>query len=178
MRSITRLAIAVTLAIVVALAASPSARQNVACYLDQGGAGFHLGSGCTQTVESGGIINIASGGVFKVAGTDKTTNLIGAVSADFTAAVTGVAAGYKVARGETALDGSNPTPVTSGLTSIVSCTLTIKSASAPGLSTHVVTYGTSSGTLNMYGWKPTGAGDSTLIASTGTDTIGWVCVGA
>lgn len=89
----------------------------------------------------------------------------------------GVAAGYKVARGETALDGTNPTPVTSGLTTIVSCSLTIKSTAAPGLSTSVVTYGTSSGTLNMYGWKPTGTGDTTLIASTGTDTIGWVCVG-
>lgn len=83
----------------------------------------------------------------------------------------------KVAAGETALDGTNPTPVTTGLASIVSCALTIKSTSAPGLGTSVVTYGTSSGTLNMYGWKPTGAGDTTLIASTGTETIGWSCAG-
>lgn len=89
----------------------------------------------------------------------------------------GVAAGYKIARGETALDGSNPTPVASGLASIVACNLTIKTTSAPGLSTSVVTYDTSTSTLNMYGWKPTGAGDTTLIASAGTDTIGWICVG-
>lgn len=89
----------------------------------------------------------------------------------------GVAAGYKIARGETALDGTNPTPVASGLATIVSCSLTIKQTSAPGVGTSVLTYDTSTSTLNMYGWKVTGAGDTTLIASTGTETIGWVCVG-
>lgn len=89
----------------------------------------------------------------------------------------GVAAGYKVARGETALDGTNPTPAATGLASIVSCAVSIKTTTAPALSTSVVTYDTSVGTVNLYGWKPTGAGDTTLIASTGTDTVGWVCVG-
>lgn len=89
----------------------------------------------------------------------------------------GIAAGYKVARGETALDGSNPTAVATGLASIVSCTVTIKTTAAPGVSTSVVTYDTSVGTMNMYGWKPTANNDTTLVASTGTDTIGWVCVG-
>lgn len=89
----------------------------------------------------------------------------------------GVAAGYKIARGETALDGSNPTPVTTGLSTIVACTVSIKTTTAPGVSTSVVTYDTSSGTMNMYGWKPTGTGDTTLIASAGTDTIGWICAG-
>jgi len=28
--------------------------------------------------------------------------------------------------------------------------------------------------MNMYGWKINGDGRRTLIASTGTDTIGWV----
>ena len=52
--------------------AVPLIAQNVACYQDQGGAGWHLGSGCTLTVESGGILNIASGGAFKVGGTTLT----------------------------------------------------------------------------------------------------------
>lgn len=91
--------------------------------------------------------------------------------------VGGVSTGYVVARGETALDGSNPTPVTTGLTTIVACTTTIKLATAPGVGTSVITYGTSSGTLNLYGWKVTASGDATLIASTGTETIGWICVG-
>lgn len=143
--------------------------QNVACYLTQGGAAFTIGSGCTTTVASGGVLNVASGGALQIAGVDQTTALATAPAA--------VAAGYKIARGETALDGSNPTAVTTGLTTITGCALTIKATAAPGVSTSVVSYGTSSGTMNMYGWKVTGTGDATLIASTGTDTIGWVCVG-
>jgi hypothetical protein len=41
----------------------------------------------------------------------------------------------------------------------------------------VVTYVTSSATLSLYGWKPTSAASPNLTASTGTETIGWVCVG-
>lgn len=92
-------------------------------------------------------------------------------------AVVGLASGYKLARGETALDGTNPTPVTTGLTTIVAVAVSIKSAVAPGVGTSVVTYGTSGGTLNLYGWKVTGAGDTTLIASAGTETVGWIALG-
>ncbi len=52
--------------------ALPLIAQNVPCYLDQGGAGWHLGSGCTGTVESGGVLNVASGGALKLGGTTLT----------------------------------------------------------------------------------------------------------
>lgn len=91
--------------------------------------------------------------------------------------VGGAAAGYKMATGETALDGSNPTPVTTGLTTIASCTVSLKINTAPGGNTSLVTYDTTAGTLNMYGWKPVGVSSTALIASTGTDTIGWSCRG-
>lgn len=120
-----------------------------------------------------GVIDIVSGGAIKVAGTDKTTALAAAV----TAPVAGVAASYKVARGETALDGSNPTDVATGLTTVVACTAAIKATAAPGVGTSIVTYSWSSATLSLYGWKVTATGDATLVASTGTETIGWVCVG-
>lgn len=94
-----------------------------------------------------------------------------------TTPVNGVGTGYKIARGETALDGTNPTPAATGLTTIVACTTTIKLATSPGVSTSVVTYGVSDGTLNLYGWKVTAVDDATLVASDGTQTIGWVCVG-
>lgn len=81
-----------------------------------------------------------------------------------------------IASGETALDGSNPTPVTTGLTTITACTLSIKATSIT-TGTSVVSYNTSAGTLSMYGWKPTGTSTTTLTASTGTDTIGWICTG-
>lgn len=80
-----------TLAVLVVLAiTAPSVRvlaQNVACYLDQGGAGWHAGSGCTVTVESGGVLNVASGGALKIAGTT-----LSATAAQFNT-IAGVTAG-------------------------------------------------------------------------------------
>ena len=83
----------------------------------------------------------------------------------------------KMKVGETALDASNPTPVATGLTTITSCTTNIKRTTTPGVDTSIITYSTSAGTLNLYGWKVTSSVNNTLIASTGTDTIGWICVG-
>lgn len=96
-----------------------------------------------------------------------------------TGAVSGVAAGYKLARGETALDGSNPTPVATGLTTIVAAVVTLKGTAAPGVGTSVLTvdFTGTDGTLNVYAWKPTSNADPTLIASTGTETFEWVVIG-
>jgi hypothetical protein len=71
--------------------AAPLVAQNVSCYLDQGGAGFHAGSGCTVTIESGGVINIASGGALKIGGTTvtATANALNTITpADVTATAT------------------------------------------------------------------------------------------
>jgi len=122
-----------------------------------------------DTTIIGGTLDIATGGVLKIDGVDQTAALATAPAA--------VAAGYKIARGSTALDGSNPTPVTTGLTTIVSATVSLRGTSAPGVGTSVLTTGVSSGTLNVYAWKVTGSGDCTLIASTGTETFDWIAVG-
>lgn len=115
---------------------------------------------------------------------DATIDNTGAVSiADGVtnnALVAGVAAGYAVARGSTALDGSNPTPVTTGLSTVVSATVTLRGSSAPGVGTSVLTQANTNwgtGALSVYAWKVTGAGDATLIASTGTETFDWIAVG-
>jgi hypothetical protein len=91
--------------------------------------------------------------------------------------VVGAADGYKVARGETALDGSNPTPVATGLTTVVAFAAVLKGTAAPGLGTSVLTASISGATVNVYAWKPTGATDPTLIASTGTESFYWIAVG-
>lgn len=83
----------------------------------------------------------------------------------------------KIMTGETALDGTNPTAVVTGLTAIVGFVATLKGSAAPGLSTSTLTATVSAGTASVYAWKPTGAGDTTLIASTGTETFYWVAVG-
>jgi len=93
--------------------------------------------------EVGGILNIYSGGQLQIAGVNRTAALATAPAA--------VAAGYKIARGETALGGSNPTAVVTGLAMISACNLSLKIATAPGVGTSVVTYGSSAGTLNLYG---------------------------
>ena len=92
-------------------------------------------------------------------------------------APSGVAAGYKIARGETALDGSNPTPVTTGLTTCIAFVAVLKGSVAPGVGTSVLTAVISGGDANVYAWKVTATGDCTLIASTGTESFYWVAIG-
>lgn len=82
-----------------------------------------------------------------------------------------------IKRGEVALDGSNPTPVTTGLSSIAAVFLTLKSQTAPGVETSVLSYDTTGGTLNIYAWKVTATNDATLVASTGTETVGYIAIG-
>lgn len=87
---------------------------------------------------------------------------------------------YRIARGEVTLDGSNPTPVTTGLNTIVSAQVTLKSASAPGddPSWVSVDYSGSDGTLNVYAWKNTGGTDPTLVASTSSTAVFcWTAIG-
>lgn len=124
-------------------------------YKDQGGNRLVVASGGSIVVESGGAITLPSGG----------------------SALSGVAAGYKLARGTTALDGSNPTPITTGLTTIVSFVAQLVQSTSPGLGTAVLTHTSSGGAVSVYAWKPTSASDPTLIASTGTETIEWIAVG-
>lgn len=89
----------------------------------------------------------------------------------------GVAAGVKMIGGEIALDGGNPTPIATGLTTVTGVALTLKGTSAPGVGTSVLTYDISGATVNVYAWKPTSNADPTLIASTGTETVGYIISG-
>lgn len=79
--------------------------------------------------------------------------------------------------GTIALDASNPTPVVTGLSALVACSLTLNGNAAPGDNTSVLTYDFSTGTLNIYAWKNTGGTDPTLVASTGTETVSYIVKG-
>lgn len=129
----------------------------------------HESSGDKIGVASGGEIDFETGAVLKIAGTDRTAALATAPAA--------VAAGYKIARGETALDGSNPTTVAHGLTTCVAFTATLKGTAAPGVGTSVLTANINGANVDVYAWKVTGAADTTLIASAGTESFYWVAVG-
>lgn len=115
--------------------------------------------------EVGGTLNIQPGAKFTFAGVT-LTNPVGSPTAS-----------VRIAGAEQALSGTNPTTVATGLTTITSCQFSVKESSSPGVGTSMVTYTDSGGTLSMYAWKVTSSSNPTLIASTGTDTIGWNCEG-
>jgi hypothetical protein len=79
----------------------------------------------------------------------------------------------KVVSGEVTLDGSNPTPVDTGLRGIVSAVVIQKSTATPGddPSGFTVNYGPTSGVLDIYAWKNTGGTDPTLVASTNNAAV-------
>jgi len=79
--------------------------------------------------------------------------------------------------GEIALDASNPTPIVTGLSTITGVGIALKLAVTPGVLTSIITYGISGGTVNLYAWKVTSSSVTTLIASTGTETVGYVITG-
>lgn len=134
---------------------------NTLNYEKQGGAEWDVG----------GTLDILSGGALKVSGVDRTAALATAPA--------GVAAGYKIARGETALDGGNPTPVATGLSTVISFVATLKGTAAPGVGTSVLTANIAgaAGNVDVYAWKPTSNADPTLVASTGTESFYWVAIG-
>ena len=95
-------------------------------------------------------------------------------------AVLGVGQGYRIARGTATLDGSNPTTVDTGLTTIVTAVVSLKAASTPGddPSWLSANYSGSDGNLDIYAYKNTGGTDPTLVASTNNSaTIDWIAVG-
>lgn len=152
----------------------PAWAQNVACYMDQGGAGFHLGSGCTQTVESGGIINIASGGAFKIAGTDRTTAL--------TTSPAAIAAGYKLARGQSTTVAASDT-IASGLATVVAVVCSYDTDVADANSWVTCSIGDQAGTpvagsFLLKTWQNTSGNDPTpAAAGSFSKKVNWIAVG-
>ena len=126
----------------------------------------------------GGTLDIDSavaGGKLTVDGTDVTANLKAIAGNQ----VSGVAASYKLARGSTALGGSNPTTVVTGLATVVAFVCSLDGAVAPGDNTSVLTSHNNAtpGSVDVYAWKNTGGTDPTLVASTGTETFNWIAIG-
>lgn len=76
-----------------------------------------------------------------------------------------------------ALDGSNATPVAHGLTTCVAFVAILKKTSAPGVGTSVLTSNINGANVDVYAWKVTSSSDTTLIASTGTESFYWIAIG-
>ena len=94
-------------------------------------------------------------------------------------ALAGSAATAGVRAGTTALDGSNPTSVTTGLSVLAACNVHQDTSAAPALGpiSFTVLRTAVAGRLDIYAWKATSASDPTLVASTSSDTVDYVCFG-
>lgn len=85
------------------------------------------------------------------------------------------------ASGAVVLDGSNPSSVTTGLTTISACSVIQNTSVTPGLdpASFTIQFTPSAGQLDVYAWKFTSASNPTLIASTRTDVdVRWGCWGS
>lgn len=132
------------------------------------------------TKTAAGNKRVGSAMVAVGSGAGETTGRVRIGGVASAVSVGGVGAGYRIARGgAAALDGSNPTPIATGLTTIVAAFAQLRGTSAPGDNTSVLTtdFSGSDGTLNVYAWKNTGGTDPTLVASTGTETFDWIAIG-
>lgn len=84
----------------------------------------------------------------------------------------------KVVGGTVTLDGSNPTPVVTGLTTIDSAQVSLKQTTAPGDDPSWLSCEWSGGALDVYAWKNTGGTDPTLVASTNSSAVvSWTATG-
>ena len=84
-----------------------------------------------------------------------------------------------VASGSVGLDGSNPTSVTTGLTTLLGCYVTNQNATAPGdaVASFSVQTTASAGRLDIYAWETTSGTDPTTVASDYVDVVQWFCNG-
>lgn len=131
-------------------------------------------NGTALTLLSGGTLNIASGAQLQIAGVDQTTALATPVA--------GVAALYKIARGQhTTLDADDT--VVTGLTTVVAVVASLDSDPVAGAQFVTASIGDQvsapvAGSIFIKTWKATAAGDTALIpATTFTKLVNWIAIG-
>jgi len=95
---------------------------------------------------------------------------------------TGAQLNWLTTAGAVTLDGGNPTSIdlSAVLGTIYGCSATIQGSTAPGSDPTAVSVVTDAvaGRLDIYAWKPTGAGDTALVASTNSArVVQYVCTG-
>ena len=87
--------------------------------------------------------------------------------------------GWSIEMGTIALDGTNPTSVTTNV-DIQGAMVCLNTKTALGDLTHAVSYFVETATrnqLDIYGWKPTSSSVTTLVAATDTEPVTWIVWG-
>lgn len=83
-----------------------------------------------------------------------------------------------LASGTVTLDGSNPTAISTGLTTVTAASFICVTSSAPADGPATFTYTASGGDISLYAWENTSGTDPTLAASTNnTAVIAWMATG-
>lgn len=125
----------------------------------------------------GGEIDVVTGGTLKIAGVDKTA----ALAAVPPEGILGVAAGYKLARGQATTVAASDT-IVSGLTTIVAVVAVLDDDPVDGCQFVSASIGNqagspAAGSFYLKTWKATD-GDATLVAATTfTKKVNWVAIG-
>lgn len=145
------------------------AGQHTGFYVEQGGN--------RAVVASGGEIDIESGGALKIAGTAVSSS-----AATLNLVATGVAAGYKIARGVDTPTGGSDT-IATGLSTVVAVVVSLEDE--PTL-THMWSQGDAgdqagspaAGSFILTSSKPTASNDVTPIAATTPwSPVHWIAIG-
>jgi len=97
------------------------------------------------------------------------------INPDVTNAIIGVAAGYNLARGETAVTGT--ADIATGLTTVVQAVACLETDPSLEALWASVADSVTGGNIVLKVWKPTGAADCTPIAATVAKSVRWIAVG-
>ena len=136
-----------------------------------------IGSSSQIVVESGGEIEIETGGKVKFAGT-----ALDVTAPEMNVLATGVAAGYKIARGQHTTVAASDTVVT-GLSTVVAVVAVLDAD--PGLNPLFVTASIgnqsgapAAGSILIKSWRATAANDVTPVAATTfSKKVNWIAIG-
>jgi hypothetical protein len=139
---------------------------------------LHVASGGILQVENGGQVDFDTTAKISFAGTDQRAALAAAVAAP----IAGVAAGYKIARGQATTASASDTVVT-GLATVVAAVGVLEDAPVIGCTDAQAVIGDqagapAAGSILIKTWKPTATNDATPTAATTTGKkVNWIAVG-
>ena len=97
------------------------------------------------------------------------------ISPDVTNAIIGIAAGYKIARGETSVTGT--ADIAAGLATVVQVVACLENDVALDGAWVSVADSATAGNIILKVWKPTSATDCTPIAATVAKSVRWIAIG-
>ncbi len=132
-------------------------------YRRRGGDEFH--------VASGGILEVETGGKLQFNGVDQAAILAAAVANP----VAAPAAGYKVARGISAVTGT--LDVDTGLATVTGVSAVLYEDPVLAQAMWVTAAAGAAGHVVLKTWKPTAAADATPVAGSAAKNVAWVAVG-